>query len=135
MRPRTIGHVTEKSPNKCPEDAVRTRVQIRSFAPSVLLLRRTSKGRKLQRRREGQRFLRQEGQHRSRLIGRTFERELGIGFLNTVPPPNASLKAARFHHLAAFLFEINDLFISVNCDDAIYLMSIGILIKINQLSF
>jgi hypothetical protein len=102
MRPRTIGHVTQKSPNKCPEDAVRTRVQIRSFAPSVLLLRRTSNGRKLQRRSGGQPFLRQEGQHLSRLIARTFERELAAALFNTVPPPPPCLKAAKCHHLAAF---------------------------------
>jgi hypothetical protein len=57
------------------------------FAPGVLLLWRSSNGRKLQRRRERQPFLRQEGQYQSRLIGRTFERELGIGFFDTVPPP------------------------------------------------
>lgn len=80
---------------------VRTRVQIRSFALSVLLLRRTSNGRKLLRRCGGQRFLSKGEQHRSRLIARTFERELGIGFFNTVPPPLPCLKAARINHLAA----------------------------------
>ncbi len=73
---------------------MRARVQIRSFTLSVLLLRGTLNGRKLQRRRGGQRFLRQEGQHQSRLIARTFERELGIGFFNTVPPP--SIRGLRF---------------------------------------
>ncbi len=88
---------------------MRTRVQIRSFAPSVLLLSGTPNGRKLQRRSGGQRFLRQEGQHRSPMIARTFERELGFGFFNTVPPPDMGDRS----DLSPFFLSYRALFLRV----------------------